>query len=932
MTKLMLIDASHPEETRVVVVQEDVVQEFDYTTASKEQIKGNIYLAKVTRVEPSLQAAFVEYGGNRQGFLPFSEIHPDYYQIPVEDKEKLYREVESEVAAQTAEVEAEADAMAEREEADVDAEGDEDAEADGIETLDDAEESGENVRKRIKFFKRYKIQEVIRKGQIMLVQTTKEERGNKGAAMTTYLSLAGRYCVLMPNTRNAGGISRKISSSADRKRLKDIAESISKEKGLSAIIRTAGAGRSRAEIKRDFEYLFRLWNEIRETTLQSVAPALIYEESDIIKRSIRDLYQSDIEQVLVDGEEAYKNAKNFMKMLMPSHAARIKLYKGDVPMFYAYEVEEQLMAMHDPSAQLASGGYLVIHQTEALVSVDVNSGKSTKERSVEETAVRTNIEAAYELARQLRLRDLAGLLVIDFIDMYDYRNRRAVERALKDALKQDRAKIQVGRISPFGLLEMSRQRLRPSLAESNEHICPVCSGMGTVRSADSSGLQLLRTLEREAHSREYKLLVVKTQPEIAHFVLNNKRAEVLAISQKYDVPILVEADFSIHAPSYRIERIDAKTGNPTYVDENGMLVTKEGSVRTLRGKARREAGIKSHLRAVSPPDYAFQGTTTEDREEDERGGRKRRDRDRDRDRNRDRGERGDRDRGDRDREKNRDRDDAEPRGENGEEERRDMREEGRRDRNGRRRRRRGRDRDRDRDMDKRPRLQTEETLPEHTDYLDGEEFAPESLLMGDDADEANNVVNRAKSEDAKEGRSRRRGRNRRRDRDGKERRNPDAADTMAETSAVQTDAAPNTASNAEPAKAETVQVKPAEQVTVDVAKDSKPASKRRPPARSKRADKKADDAPEESTAPTEPEATKAAKVTKARKPAATKATAAAKNASATVVADAEPAPKAPVPAKAPVAQREGPKRKGWWSEKAETADETPVHKRADAGN
>ncbi|HHN72974.1 MAG TPA: ribonuclease E/G, partial [Thermopetrobacter sp.] len=457
--KKMLIDASHPEETRVVVVKDDKIEEFDYESAARKQLKGNIYLAKVTRVEPSLQAAFVDYGGNRHGFLAFSEIHPDYYQIPVADREALLRE-EKDENAEEEDNGGEAPVAEENGEETVDAVGAEDA-------MEEVPQRRPRKRQR-----QYKIQEVIKRRQVMLVQVVKEERGNKGAALTTYLSLAGRYCVLMPNTARGGGISRKITDPKDRKRLKKIAQEIAVPEGMGLIIRTAGAQRTKAEIKRDFDYLLRLWENIRELTLKSTAPALIYEEGNLIKRAIRDLYSKDVAEILVEGEGAYREARAFMKMMMPSHARNVKLYREPVPLFARHRVDQQLDSLFSPIAPLPSGGYLVINQTEALVSIDINSGKSTREHSIEDTALKTNLEAAEEIARQLRLRDLAGLIVIDFIDMEEKRNNRAVERRLKEALKSDRARIQVGRISHFGLLEMSRQRLRQGMLENATRPCP----------------------------------------------------------------------------------------------------------------------------------------------------------------------------------------------------------------------------------------------------------------------------------------------------------------------------------------------------------------------------------------------------------------------------------------------------------------------------
>jgi ribonuclease E len=569
MSKLMLIDASHPEETRVVISENDRVQEYDFVTSTKNQVKGNIYLAKVTRVEPSLQAAFVEYGMGRQGFLPFAEIHPDYYQIPSADKQALMAQAEREGADDRHDAHDhgdEASENAERFDDQPEQEGDfadhlspdhhpdpheehsGNARADGegqVETFAAEEEELAPRPRRYGFLKRYKINEVIRKGQVLLIQVIKEERGNKGAALTTYISLAGRYCVLMPNTsKSSGGISRKVTNGEDRARLRDVVDSLPLAANMNVIMRTAGVDRSKAEIRRDFDYLSRLWDDIRELTMASTAPALVYEESDLIKRAIRDLYKTDIEHIVIEGEESYNSAKNFMKMLMPSHAPRVKQYKGDIPLYYAYEVEDQLLSMHDPVVRLRSGGYLVINQTEALVAIDINSGRSTRERNVEETALKTNLEAAAEIARQLRLRDLAGLLVIDFIDMYEFRHRRAVERTLKDALRTDRAKIQIGRISAFGLLEMSRQRLRPSIEETSSHPCDHCNGTGVVRSAASIAVQMLRMIEREAYDTVGGSISATSHPDVALYVLNNKRLDLLNLERKYPAA----AGLFAHAP------------------------------------------------------------------------------------------------------------------------------------------------------------------------------------------------------------------------------------------------------------------------------------------------------------------------------------------------------------------------------------------------
>ncbi|HWK47390.1 MAG TPA: Rne/Rng family ribonuclease [Stellaceae bacterium] len=637
MAKRMLIDATHSEETRVVVLDGNRLEEFDFESSTKKQIKGNIYLAKITRVEPSLQAAFVEYGGNRHGFLAFSEIHPDYYRIPVSDREAMLAE---ENAAARAEEAADAGqdgffeesepAFLERSDTSFDAEEQpetpegysetpdghgetqaaahdhgvllhaEDApfaervetseateapEADespdaatvqnptearaepasprgGVEIVggDEVEEVEEVARQRVRHYRNYKIQEVIKRRQIILVQVTKEERGTKGAALTTYLSLAGRYCVLMPNAGRGGGVSRKITSAQDRRRLKELMEELSVPEGMGVIVRTAGSERSKAEIKRDYEYLMRLWDDIRDLTLKSSAPALIYEEGNLIKRAIRDLYARDIDEVVVDGEDGYRSAKDFMKMLMPSHARRVQPYRDPtVPLFHRFQVDSQIDTIHNPVVQLRSGGYIVINPTEALVAIDVNSGRSTKERNIEETATKTNLEAAEEVARQLRLRDLAGLIVIDFIDMEEGRNQAAVERKLKDAMKNDRARIQLGRISPFGLLELSRQRLRSSLIEASTQPCPHCAGTGTIRSTESAALVVLRAIEEEGIRRRTAEVAIYVPTAIALYVLNQKREALGAIEKRYGFHVAILQDDALIQPAFRLERLRALT-------------------------------------------------------------------------------------------------------------------------------------------------------------------------------------------------------------------------------------------------------------------------------------------------------------------------------------------------------------------------------------
>ncbi|MFA9232492.1 MAG: Rne/Rng family ribonuclease, partial [Microgenomates group bacterium] len=617
MSKKMLIDATHAEETRVVVVDGNKVEEFDFETLNKRQIAGNIYLAKVTRVEPSLQAAFVDYGGNRHGFLAFAEIHPDYYQIPVEDRKALLEEerafnraedeednrrtrtrsprpkpVSEAVAAtdlvKTAEIggmdvvdlsetdgpeandpehgaaqghahhDGASDHNHDHSHEDqpapyrsVDHASDNDEEIESIAEEDVTEEIRAPRKPRSR---RYKIQEVVKVRQIMLVQVVKEERGNKGAALTTYLSLAGRYCVLMPNTARGGGISRKITQAADRKKLKEIANEIEVPEGAGLIIRTAGAKRTKPEIKRDYEYLMRLWEQVRELTLKSIAPAPIYEEGDLIKRSIRDLYNREIDEVLVEGLAGYRTAKDFMRMIMPTHAKDVIRYDEPMPLFARYQVESYLSGMFNPTVQLKSGGYIVIGVTEALVAIDVNSGRATKEGSIEETALKTNLEAAEEVARQLRLRDLAGLIVIDFIDMEERRNNASVEKRLKDKLKTDRARIQVGRISGFGLMEMSRQRLRPGMLESTTQPCPHCHGTGLIRSDDSLGLTILRALEEEGTRKRSKEVLLKAPIEIVNFLFNQKREHIAIIETRYGMAVRIEADPTLISPNFSIEK------------------------------------------------------------------------------------------------------------------------------------------------------------------------------------------------------------------------------------------------------------------------------------------------------------------------------------------------------------------------------------------
>ena len=690
MAKKMLIDATHAEETRVVVVDGNKVEEFDFESENKRQLAGNIYLAKVTRVEPSLQAAFVDYGGNRHGFLAFSEIHPDYYQIPVADREALMEEerayaesqrardeeqdkpkprrsrrrsstkaadasnddaivskevetpenapssdiagmetidlgddgsdntpegsspmetvaetpVETPIAGEvedavvveetTSEDEAapEVDANAEvpAEEVDAASESDYDEiEDDHARKAKKASQRDENIESvaddddvedirppRKPRPRRYKIQEVVKVRQILLVQVVKEERGNKGAALTTYLSLAGRYCVLMPNTARGGGISRKITNAIDRKKIKEIANEIEVPQGAGLIVRTAGAKRTKTEIKRDYEYLQRLWEQIRELTLKSIAPAKIYEEGDLIKRSIRDLYNRDIDEVFVEGERGYRTAKDFMKMIMPSHAKNVKLYAESMPLFARYQVESYLAGMFNPTVQLKSGGYIVIGVTEALVAIDVNSGRATKEGSIEQTATKTNLEAAEEVARQLRLRDLAGLIVIDFIDMDERKNNAAVEKMMKDKLKSDRARIQVGRISGFGLMEMSRQRLRPGMIEATTAPCPSCHGTGLIRSDDNMALSILRQIEEEGVRRRSREVLVRAPVPIANYLMNQKREHIAQIELRYGLSVRIEADVHLVSPDFALEKF--KTATRVVPEPSAHVVSVDTSI------------------------------------------------------------------------------------------------------------------------------------------------------------------------------------------------------------------------------------------------------------------------------------------------------------------------------------------------------------------
>ncbi|MGU9963688.1 MAG: Rne/Rng family ribonuclease [Candidatus Halichondribacter symbioticus] len=652
MPKKMLIDATHAEETRVVVVDGNRIEEFDFESLNKRQLAGNIYLAKVTRVEPSLQAAFVDYGGGRHGFLAFSEIHPDYYQIPMEDRQKLIDEEEESGAASkaeddepapkptrtrkkavktiAAEVETDtitgdapdmnapdtslssdapahtgADAPADMGDGAQNPKPSDDANdvMDGKtpdDQLVDVPESENNdkpnkkprrrrgrdkgddstgddlstmIATRRARSQRYNIQEVIKHGQILLVQVVKEERGTKGAAMTTYLSLAGRYCVLMPNTSRGGGISRKIVNVSDRKKLKAIVDGIETPKGAALIVRTAGSQRSKTDIERDYDYLLRQWNAVRELTMKSVAPSQIYAEGDLIKRCIRDLYNRDIDEILVEGETAFNNAREYMQMLLPDHAKNVKLYNNPVSLFAKHQVEAYLATMFNPVVQLPSGGYIVINTTEALVAVDVNSGRSTKEDSIEETALLTNLEASKEVARQARLRDLAGLIVIDYIDMDEHKNNTAVEKCLKENLKNDRARIQIGGISNFGLLEMSRQRLNPTMLEATTSDCPHCQGSGIVRSEGSLALAILRKVKESAYHRACKEVLVTTSINVANYLLNTKREDIGAIEEQYQTSVRVEGSMEVANGEYALKEFKTASRmlKPVHENTDGLV-------------------------------------------------------------------------------------------------------------------------------------------------------------------------------------------------------------------------------------------------------------------------------------------------------------------------------------------------------------------------
>ena len=640
MTKRMLIDAVHPEETRVVVLNDNQIDEFDFESSTKSPLRGNIYLAKVTRVEPSLQAAFVEYGGNRHGFLAFNEIHPDYYQIPVSDREELLREQAEEDRENAASHDAES-GDADNEDGE---DNDQNGEAGDIEDVGgDAHEEASTPLNRRALYRKYKIQEVIKRRQIILVQVLKEERGNKGAALTTYLSLAGRYCVLMPNTARGGGISRKINNATDRKKLKTIVGKLDVPDGMGLIVRTAGAQRTLAEIRRDWQYLWRLWENVREITVNSSAPALVYEEGNLIQRCIRDIYSKDFEEVVVSGADGYKLARSYMKLLMPSHARKVKQHTDTDALFRQTSVEDKLAAMFNPVVTLPSGGYLVINQTEALVAIDVNSGKSTREYSVEKTALATNLEAATEVARQARLRDLAGLLVIDFIDMDEGRNNRAVEKRLKEALKIDRARIQVGRISSFGLLEMSRQRMRSGVLEGSSETCPHCNGSGMLRSVESRALHVLRQIDERAGKFSEGVLTVHVPEDVATYLLNNKRTQLLDIETQTGLRVTVQADRDLTAMEMAFTLPDQAEsegtmrmeGDPAALADDAAAAKPKRNRRRRSSKAQQErseepaaedaeeTGEESDA-ATADSEDGDEGKTKRRRRRGRRGGRRRR--------------------------------------------------------------------------------------------------------------------------------------------------------------------------------------------------------------------------------------------------------------------------------------------------------------------
>ncbi|MET0156223.1 MAG: Rne/Rng family ribonuclease [Rickettsiales bacterium] len=670
MSKRLLIDASHAEQVRVVVLDNGKVVEYDGSTNHKQQIRGNIYLAKITRIEPSLQAAFIEYGGKRHGFLPFSEIHPDYYKIPVADKQKLLESVCAGASAHDSGAADLADALTEESEFGESPPQKEEREADeenegGDETDDDAavrrstdddsddevtdEEDPEEEAKRLQFYKRYKIQDVIKPGQILLVQAEKEERGNKGASLTTFISLAGKYCVLMPNSLKKGGVSRKIAGHEHRRKLRDIVASLNIPREAGVIVRTAGAGKEKNQILADYDYLAGLWNTIRQATLSSEAPAFIHAEEDVVRRAIRDLYDDAFDEALVEGRTAYESARQFISTIMPEHKSRVRFYENKTPLFNRFRVEEQINALFDQTAPLDSGGSIVINPTEALVSIDVNSGKATAQRDVEETALATNLEAAKEIARQMKLRDLSGLIVIDFIDMMDFRNRKAIEKALKDAFADDRARIQIGRISNFGLLEMSRQRLRPSLWEMNTSTCSLCKGTGAVKSSGAIAVQILRAIDHECARSDPRALKITMHPDVAVYIFNHKRDRISRIEENYGVKLLISPTSSEQfaknkfeikrvtyseegeAPSSATERLVAERGEREAQAEESAAQRQQSTNRVRRHESDEEEPREDErgdhrgkrIRNRRPEEErrpSFQGGDRGDRREEKRGG------------------------------------------------------------------------------------------------------------------------------------------------------------------------------------------------------------------------------------------------------------------------------------------------------------------------
>ncbi|GAA0279894.1 hypothetical protein GCM10009127_21260 [Alteraurantiacibacter aestuarii] len=976
MATRMLIDARHPEETRVAVLKGNRIEEFDFESAEHKQIKGNIYLAKVTRVEPSLQAAFVDFGGNRHGFLAFSEIHPDYYQIPAEDRDALLAEelahAEEEAAlraddedddddyagdyasdrdeddddAGVEEIDtSEKDDVATIEDGQVESDEDEDdsgeddstEDEDGNADSDEDEESGSNDggrrsqngrrprgrrqgqgqgrrgggnsrakemdelrAKRQALRRRYKIQDVIQRRQVLLVQVVKEERGNKGAALTSYLSLAGRYCVLMPNSSHGGGISRKISNGSDRKRLKQIVGELSLPKSMGLIVRTAGLQRNKTEIKRDFDYLARLWDEIRENTLKSSAPALIHSDSDLIKRAIRDIYNREIEEVVVEGEEGYKLAKSFMKLLMPSHARRVKAYSDPVPLFQRYGAEDQLSAMYDPVVQLKSGGYLVINPTEALVSIDINSGRSTKEHGIEQTATATNLEAAREIARQLRLRDMAGLVVIDFIDMEHNSNVRKVERCMKDSLKNDRARIQVGRISGFGLMEMSRQRLRTGVLEATTRSCPHCDGTGLVRTASSAGLSALRLIEDEAAKGKGTTITLFASTEAAIYLLNAKRGDLAEIEMRYGVNVEVVPEGEDEGAKMRV---NSSGPRPTEAPKFAPLVFEEDDLDIDDEDEDDEEESNDSSESDSDSDEDADGRKKRRRRR--RGGRGR-NRSRGQDENGDNDGEGDRDNdrdSDRDDDDNSSDDDGESRGSSSDRDGdRESGEDGE-DRPRKRRRRGGRGRGRrrneaggqDGEQDNEPGESGETSESDDAEAAQAVEPQPEAEAAPDAAEETT-----AAEEIKPKRRSRRK------------------------------KVEPEAEATAEEAVAEAPAETPAETAAADTAEpeaEAKPKAKRAPRRKKAEPAKTSEEAPAEAAAPAEEAPAKAKRAPRRKKadaPAAKEAVSEAPLAEEAAKPASAPA-KASAPAAAPVAEKQSPApndeseldengepRRGWW--------------------